>query len=197
MPPRPGLLVVLEYGRSLVDLIDSYGADPAAVARANRLRSPFDVQPGMMVFLPGVVATEAMARLQQVREAENRYIWPVHGRITSTYGPRHLGMGTSNFHRGIDIASPFGSPVSASRSGVVIFAGWSTQGYGNLIKLRHPDGTETWYGHFSKLLVSVGQSVKQGSVIGRVGSTGLSTGPHVHFEVHEKQGTVNPLNVLN
>lgn len=197
IPPAAGLLVVLADGESLAELTARYGADPAAVAQANHLRSPFDVVPGMALFLPGVAPTEALARLQQVREAENRFIWPVHGRITSTFGPRHLGLGTSNFHRGIDIAAPMGTPVAASRTGVVIFAGWSNQGYGNLVKLRHVDGSETWYGHFSKILVSVGQTVRQGATLGRVGSTGISTGPHVHFEVHEKQGAVNPLSVLN
>ncbi len=197
IPSGAGLIVTLEEGETLPDLLAAYDVDPTSVARANDLRSPFDVRPGMMLFLPGVRPTEALARLEKVREAENRFIWPVHGRITSRFGPRHLGMGTSNFHAGIDIAAPWGTPVGASRSGVVTFAGWSTRGYGNLVKIRHADGSETWYGHFSKILVHVGQSVKQGGTIGRVGSTGISTGPHVHFEVHESGRAVDPLSALN
>lgn len=197
VPPAAGLVVTLDEGQSLADLLDAYQVDPSAVARANHLRSPFDVRPGMLLFLPGVRPTEAMARLAKVREAENRFIWPVHGRITSRFGPRHLGMGTSDFHRGLDIAAPWGTPVVASRSGTVVFAGWSTRGYGNLVRIRHADGSETWYGHFSKILVHVGQYVQQGGTIGRVGSTGISTGPHVHFEVHEQGRAVDPLTELN
>src|SRR5690606_11630668 len=158
--------------------------------------SPFDVTPGMLVFLPGVEPTDALARLQKVREEENRYIWPLHGRLTSYFGPRNLGMGTSSFHRGIDIAAPWGTAVGAARSGTVTFAGWSSQGYGNLVRIRHADGSETWYGHFSSISVSVGQYVRQGNIIGRVGSTGISTGPHVHFELHERSRPIDPLIAL-
>ncbi|MEJ2289063.1 MAG: M23 family metallopeptidase [Deinococcales bacterium] len=193
IPPRQGLVVTLEAGQSLADVLSQYHVDPATVARANHLRSPFDVEPGMMLFLPGVVPTKALARLKKVREAEHRFIWPIQGRITSPYGPRNLGMGTAPFHRGIDIAAPWGTPVHASRSGVVIFAGWSNEGYGNLVRIRHPDGDETWYGHFSKILVHVGQYVDQGQVIGREGSTGISTGPHVHFEVLVHGRAVDPM----
>ncbi len=197
IPPREGLVVTLEPGQSLADVVSRYHVDPTEVARANHLRSPFDVQAGMMLFLPGVVPTKALSRLRKVRAAENRFIWPIHGRITSPYGWRNLGMGTSPFHRGIDIAAPWGTPVHASRSGVVIFAGWSNEGYGNLVRIRHSDGDETWYGHFSTILVHVGQYVEQGAVIGREGSTGISTGPHVHFEVHIHGRAVDPMTVLH
>ncbi len=197
IPTREGLVVTLEAGQSLADVLSKYHADPATVARANHLRSPFDVQPGMMLFLPGVVPTKALARLKKVRAAEHRFIWPIQGRITSPFGPRHLGMGTSNFHRGIDIAAPWGTPVHASRAGVIIYAGWSNEGYGNLVRIRSSDGDETWYGHFSKILVHVGQYVNQGQVIGREGSTGISTGPHVHFEVHIHGRAVDPMTVLH
>ncbi len=197
VPPSAGLVVRLGEGESVLDLLASYGLDPATFARANGLRSPFDVVPGMLLFLPKVVPTDALARLQKVREAENRYVWPIHGRLTSYFGPRNLGMGTSSFHRGVDIAAPSGTPVGAARGGTVTFAGWSTQGYGNLVRIRHADGSEAWYGHFSSISVSVGQYVNQGDRVGRVGSTGLSTGPHLHFEVHESNGNArDPLAVL-
>lgn len=196
IPPSAGLVVTLPDNGDVVTLLERHGVAPTAFARANGLRSPFDLTPGMLVFLPGVSPDEALARLQQVREEENRYIWPVHGRLTSYFGPRNLGMGTSSFHRGIDIAAPSGTPVGAARSGTVTFAGWSTQGYGNLVRVRHADGSEAWYGHFSSIAVSVGQYVSQGALVGRVGSTGLSTGPHLHFEVHESSGPVDPLSFL-
>lgn len=196
IPPSAGLVVRLGVGESVLDLVEENGLDPATFARANGLRSPFDVVPGMLVFLPDVAPTAALARLQKVREAENRYVWPLHGRLTSYYGPRNLGMGTSSFHRGIDIAAPSGTPIGAARAGTVTFAGWSTQGYGNLVRIRHADGSEGWYGHMSSIGVRVGQYVNQAERIGRVGSTGLSTGPHLHFEVHERSGPKDPLSVL-
>lgn len=196
IPPGSGLVVRLSNEGGIMDLLEEHDISPADFARANGLRSPFDLTPDMLLFLPGVEPSEAMARLQQVREEENRYIWPLHGRLTSYFGPRNLGMGTSSFHRGIDIAAPTGTPVGAARSGTVTFAGWSSQGYGNLVRLRHTDGSETWYAHFSSIAVSVGQYVSQGAIIGRVGSTGLSTGPHLHFELHERGQAIDPLGIL-
>jgi murein DD-endopeptidase MepM/ murein hydrolase activator NlpD len=196
VPPALGLVVTLQPGESLLDVVERHGVEPEALVRANQLRSPFDIAPGMLLFLPGVRPTEAMARLEKVREEENRYVWPLHGRLTSYFGPRNLGMGTSSFHRGIDVAAPWGTPVVAARSGTVTFAGWSTQGYGNLVRVRHAGNDETWYGHFSSIAVSVGQYVKQGQVIGYVGSTGISTGPHLHFELYEAGRAVDPLSML-
>lgn len=196
IPPSVGLVVRLAAVGDIMALLDEHGITPAEFSRANGLRSPFDLTPDMLLFLPGVQPSEAMARLQLVREEENRYIWPLHGRLTSYFGARNLGMGTSSFHRGIDIAAPTGTPVGSARSGTVTFAGWSTQGYGNLVRVRHADGSETWYGHFSSITVSVGQYVSQGATVGRVGSTGISTGPHLHFELHERGTPIDPLGML-
>ena len=196
VPPALGMVVTLRPGESILDVIDAYELEPGELARVNQLRSPFDIVPGMLLFLPGVRPVEAMARLERVREEENRYVWPLHGRLTSYFGPRNLGMGTSSFHRGVDIAAPWGTPVVASRSGTVTFAGWSSQGYGNLVKVRHAGGDETWYGHFSSIGVSVGQYVKQNQIVGYVGSTGISTGPHLHFELYTASRAVDPLSML-
>ncbi len=196
IPPTEGLVVQLDHPSFLTQLLDLYGADPVAVARANALRSPFDLRPGMLLFLPGVEPSAALERLAAVREAENRYIWPVHGRLTSYFGRRNLGMGTAAFHRGIDVAAPTGTPIVAARSGTVTFAGWSTRGYGNLVRIRHAGGAETWYAHASRILVSVGQYVNQGERIALVGSTGLSTGPHLHFELHVGGSAIDPLGEL-
>lgn len=196
IPPREGLVVTLDHPSLLTELLDHFGADPVSVARANALRSPFDLRAGMLLFLPDVAPAAALERLAAVREAENRYIWPVHGRLTSYFGRRNLGMGTAAFHRGIDVAAPTGTPIVAARSGTVVFSGWSTRGYGNLVRIRHADGSETWYAHASRLLVSVGQYVNQGQRIALVGSTGLSTGPHLHFELHVGGVAIDPLREL-
>ncbi len=196
IPPGDGLVVVLDDPSALGALLLAYDVDPVAVARANTLRSPFDLRPGMLLFLPGVEPTMALERLARVREAENRYVWPVHGRLTSYFGRRNLGMGTAAFHRGIDVAAPTGTPIVAARSGTVTYAGWSARGYGNLVRIRHAGGAETWYAHASRILVSVGQYVAQGERIALVGSTGLSTGPHLHFELHVGGSAIDPLSEL-
>ena len=164
---------------------------------ANELTSPLDLYPGMLLFLPDVRPSAALDRLLRVRELENLFLWPVHGRITSYFGRRNLGLGSSGFHRGVDVAAPHGTPIVASRRGTVSFAGWSPQGYGNLVKIRHLGGAETWYAHQSQILVDVGQFVAQGELIGRIGSTGISTGPHLHFELHRRGKALDPLTELN
>jgi murein DD-endopeptidase MepM/ murein hydrolase activator NlpD len=116
-------------------------------------------------------------------------IWPVHGPVTSEFGPRWGG-----FHPGIDIAPPFGTPIHAAKAGVVILAGW-VSGYGNYTLIDH-GGLVTGYGHQSRLAVTQGQTVTQGQVIGYEGSTGNSTGPHVHFEVRINGQVQNPRNYL-
>jgi murein DD-endopeptidase MepM/ murein hydrolase activator NlpD len=196
IPPSEGLVVTLQEEETLPEVIARYDIDPVALAKANELYSLADVRSGMMLFLPGVSPVESLERLARVREMENRYVWPVHGRITSYFGRRNLGLGTSNFHRGIDIAAPYGTLVVASRSGTVTFAGWSSQGYGNLVKIRHPGRAETWYAHNSNILVRPGQFIDQGDVIARIGSTGISTGPHLHFEIHEGNRADDPLPYL-
>ena len=196
IPPGEGLVVVLDHPLGLGELLLEYDADPLAVARANALRSPFDLRAGMLLFLPEVEPSAALERLAQVREAENRYVWPVHGRLTSYFGRRNLGMGTAAFHRGIDVAAPTGTPIVAARSGTVTYAGWSSRGYGNLVRVRHHGGDETWYAHASRILVSVGQHVSQGQTIALIGSTGLSTGPHLHFELHVGGSAIDPLGEL-
>ena len=119
--------------------------------------------------------------------------WPVDGRITSHYGLRkHPRDGFIHFHTAVDIASPPGSPVKATADGIVSYSGWSG-GYGNVVVIEHGHGFSTLYAHNKKNLVKVGQQVKRGDVIAKVGSTGTSTGPHVSYEVWENGKRVNPL----
>ncbi len=110
------------------------------------------------------------------------FVFPTEGEITSGFGYRvHPILGYSRFHAGIDIAAPEGTTVWASKEGEVILAGWNG-GYGNCVIIAHEGGMATLYGHMSELGVSEGQVVEQGETIGWVGSTGASTGPHLHFE---------------
>ncbi len=123
----------------------------------------------------------------------NGYIWPAKGMLTSGYGYRW-----GRLHKGIDIAAPVGTPVVAAADGVIISAGWNSGGYGNMVEIRHPDGSVTLYAHNSRIVVREGQQVTQGQQIADMGSTGYSTGPHSHFEVHlPGQGAVNPMAYLS
>jgi murein DD-endopeptidase MepM/ murein hydrolase activator NlpD len=120
------------------------------------------------------------------------YIWPTRGILTSGYGWRWGRM-----HRGLDVAAPTGTPIVAAAAGVVVTAGWNSGGYGNLVDIRHPDGSLTRYAHNSRLLVRSGQQVRQGQLISEMGSTGFSTGPHLHFEIHPSgRSAINPISFL-
>ncbi|MEH2402661.1 peptidoglycan DD-metalloendopeptidase family protein [Nostoc sp.] len=120
------------------------------------------------------------------------YNWPAKGTLTSGFGMRW-----GRPHKGIDIANSTGTPIAASADGVVEKAGWNKGGYGNVVDIRHPDGSLTRYAHNSKILVQPGQHVHQGQTIACMGSTGHSTGPHSHFEIHPPgKGAVNPIAFL-
>ena len=121
-----------------------------------------------------------------------KFIWPAKGTFTSGYGWRWGRM-----HRGIDIAAPTGTPVVASAAGVVTYSRYNRGGYGNLVEVTHPDGSLTLYAHNDRNLVRQGQFVSQGQKIAEMGSTGRSTGPHTHFELHSPgRGAINPVYLL-
>jgi murein DD-endopeptidase MepM/ murein hydrolase activator NlpD len=116
--------------------------------------------------------------------------WPAKGRLTSPFGPRG-----GRLHRGIDIAAATGTPIRATQDGTVRFAGWKG-GYGYTTDISHGGGLTTRAAHQSELLVRRGQRVRRGQIIGRVGSTGSSTGPHVHFEIAVRGEELDPLEIL-
>ncbi|TVS06210.1 MAG: M23 family metallopeptidase [Cyanobium sp. PLM2.Bin73] len=125
-------------------------------------------------------------------QGAHTWIWPASGVFTSGYGWRWGRM-----HRGIDVANNVGTPIKAARNGRVVFSGWNSGGFGYLVTLQHPDGSRSLYAHNSRLMVSVGQEVRQGTVIALMGSTGNSTGPHLHFEIHPAgSSAANPLTFL-
>ena len=130
-----------------------------------------------------------------VGEQRQGLIAPVSGRISSGYGRRrHPILGYTRMHAGIDFAARHGTPIHAVTDGTVQFAG-RHGGHGNYVKLSHGNGLGTGYGHMSRIAVRSGQRVKRGQVIGYVGSTGLSTGPHLHYELYRNGATVNPNSV--
>ena len=122
----------------------------------------------------------------------NGYSWPTKGTLTSGYGWRW-----GRLHKGIDIAAPIGTPIFAAASGEVISSGWHSGGYGNLIKMKHPDGSITLYAHNHRNLVRKGQKIRQGEQIAEMGNSGFSTGPHLHFEIRPNgDAAVNPMAFL-
>ena len=135
----------------------------------------------------------AALRARRGGEGHRSGILPLIGRLTSGFGLRVDPLGDGHkHHKGVDIAASAGSPIGAVEGGVVTHAGWRGN-YGNAVLVQHPDGTESLYGHCESLRVRVGQTVKPGQTIATVGSTGRSTGPHLHFELRENGEQVDPL----
>jgi YD repeat-containing protein len=149
--------------------------------------SPFNANPGDAegeLGNPGDRTTPSRAS-----ETNLAFLWPAEGKVTSRFGRRWGRM-----HKGIDIAGPTGTPIHAAADGIVIQAGWNSGGYGNLVEIRHTDGTTTRYGHNSRLSVAVGQTIRQGQQVAEMGSTGHSTGSHLHFEIRPGGAdAVNPI----
>ena len=143
--------------------------------------------PGSFPFDPSLVGGSGAA------DSHIPSIWPTTGVVTSPYG---LRWGGTDFHPGMDIANDMGTPIVATADGVVEYAGWNSGGYGNMVDINHGNGIMTRYGHASQVVVSTGQQVKRGQLIAYMGSTGFSTGPHVHYEVHINGNRVNPISYL-
>ena len=149
--------------------------------------------------LNAALAAESSRSSKSVYTGNGQFAWPSDSstRITSSYGYRtHPISGKQSLHRGIDIGAALGSNVLAAESGTVITAGWNNS-YGYYITINHGGGLVTLYAHNSKLLVSKGDKVTKGQVIAKCGSTGNSTGPHIHFEVQLNGALQNPMNYLN
>lgn len=120
----------------------------------------------------------------------DRMVWPATGRLTSGYGHR-----SGRMHRGIDIAAPVGTPIRAAQDGSVSFVGWRG-GYGLTVEIRHGGRLRTRYAHQSEVAVTRGQRVRRGQVLGRIGTTGSSTGPHLHFELAVAGADRDPAHAL-
>jgi len=137
----------------------------------------------------------AMTALPRVHWGAVGFRAPLQGAISSRFGWRSLTVNGNHYHGGVDLAAPWGTEVDAARDGVVVKAGWGGT-YGQTVFLDHGDGSQTRYAHLSRILVRVGQVVRQGDALGQVGSTGASTGPHLHFELRFDGRAVDPLAYL-
>lgn len=172
-------------GETLYGIARRYGVSVAVLAALNGLRDPNRLEAGRVLLLPSAPGSAAA----EPSPPEAPLVWPVAGDSTVTSG---FGRRWGRFHHGVDIAAPLGAPVGAVLAGRVVFTGWRGA-YGRLVILEHAGGWRSYYAHLARIDVRPGQRVSAGTVIGRVGSSGHSTGPHVHLELHVDGRPVDPL----
>ncbi len=182
-----GTVHVVQEGETISDLSQRYEVSVEKILQTNWGLDPDSIAAGDEVVIPGAQPLDFADRGGSL----DSFVWPVQGGyISSRYGPRWGG-----FHHGIDIAVSTGTPVVAAKCGRVVFSGWYGS-YGNVVDIDHGSGVMTRYAHNQTLLVRRGQFVYQGQVIAYSGNTGRSTGPHLHFEIHHNDRTVNPIHYL-
>ena len=195
IPSMPGILyTVKQTGETPETIAAKFEVSADKCALVNSLSKNAAMDSGVTIFVPD-------AELDWVTKQEingDLFRRPLHGRywLSSYYGWRKSPFtGSRTFHSGIDMAAPHGTPVYASLPGRVAAVGYN-ETYGNYVIISHHSGYRTLYGHMSAVLVVRGQNVDMNTRIGRVGNTGLSTGPHLHFTVFKGGKTVNPLGLL-
>jgi murein DD-endopeptidase MepM/ murein hydrolase activator NlpD len=193
IPSLDGLIYTVRRGDTLTGLSVRYHVSVEDLLDCNDLSSHV-VAVGAQLFIPG-----AKLSSDSIRHAMGElFMYPlsVSWRLTSNFGPRPDPFtGVSSFHTGIDMAVPPGTPIRAAMSGTVIAVGY-TNIFGNYVIINHGNGYQTLYAHMSKVLAHTGQELSQGTRIGLVGSTGYSTGPHLHFTVYKNGKLIDPLSVL-
>jgi murein DD-endopeptidase MepM/ murein hydrolase activator NlpD len=194
-----GIFHVVQPGESLFRIGKAYGTTADELARANGIREPRQITVGQRIFIPGAArqipveivtpaeGTAAARGTPRNSGQERNFLWPVSGSLNSGFGPRG-----SSFHDGVDISAPEGTPIHAVEDGGVIFSD-QLRGYGNIIIVRHTGGVVSVYAHNQVNLVREGQHVARGEIIGRVGSTGRVTGPHLHFEIRHNNLAQDPM----
>ncbi len=179
---------------TLISICRTYQADLQEVAEINGITDADHIQVGQTIFIPDaekVVLDRQPPKTRQkvaIEKWTGQFIWPVDGVLTSKFGIRG-----GRRHDGIDIGAPEGTEIRAAANGTVMYAGNQQTGYGNLIIISHANDMITVYAHNQKNLVKEKNEVKRGQVIGLVGRTGRSTGPHLHFEIRKRTKPRNPL----
>jgi murein DD-endopeptidase MepM/ murein hydrolase activator NlpD len=195
-----GIYHVVGRGENLFRIGKAYGIDYHDLARENGIADPGRIEVGQRVFIPGasrrlpvdviapLATSEGALEPGEARVATGKFVWPMRiGTLSSHFGPRN-----GTFHDGIDIAAPEGTPVYASRDGRVVYSD-QIPGYGNIVIVEHGDGLASVYAHNSRNEVAQGDAVRQGEEISRVGRTGRTTGPNLHFEIRNGNVARNPL----
>jgi len=205
IPNQDGIFVKVAKNDNVARLADKYGSYKQAVYAANLMSDETQLKIGSEIFLPGAkfaavtasaVGTSSRSARSTITASSRKFRWPVMGKISSVFGWRRSPFGRRRvFHSGLDIRAPRGRGIVAAGDGRVVHSGWMG-GYGKTIVISHPGGISTLYGHCSSLLVRNGATVRSGQQIARVGSTGRSTGNHLHFEVRRNGTPQNPLRYL-
>ena len=196
IPDTPGILHTVQKNETLEDIALRYQVGLPIVIEANEIVDPDFIQANTDLFLPHATLTNRFRKQLLNKHVNPKFILPARGRISDGYGYRiHPVLKRRRLHKGIDIAAKTGSTVKAAAGGHVSFSG-TMGGYGKLIIIDHVGGYETRYAHNSRLLVKQGQRVRQGQKIALVGNTGLTTGPHLHFEIRKHQKATNPKTYL-
>lgn len=191
---RQSKLLAAKSAATTVDSSDSLSSDDYAtsVDQLDALRTTALSGVAAGALSVGLGSSDTLT--DWVRLADAPSLWPVMGRITSSFGERTdpmSGSGKGEFHRGIDIAADYGDAVHATADGVVVNAGMAS-GYGREVVLGHGHGVKTLYAHLSAMTVQTGETVSRGQIIGYIGQSGRSTGPHLHYEVRIHETPVNP-----
>ncbi|MFP4482264.1 MAG: peptidoglycan DD-metalloendopeptidase family protein [Thermovirgaceae bacterium] len=198
IPNQDGVFYKTKKGDTLAKIASKYGLPVEAIREVNGFEGT-NLAAGKELFLPGakpVASVYNVAKGSSGSSVSAGFRWPLSGRITSGYGwRRHPFTQRRDFHTGIDIKGPTGRIIRASKAGRVVYSGWMG-GYGRVVVIDHGKDYSTLYAHCSSLLVRKGQRVSAGQAIGKVGSSGRATGPHLHFEVRYKNKAMNPLKVL-
>ena len=190
IPTKIGIAYKVKRGDNLSRISKKYKISIKKIRNTNKMNS-YILHQGQTIFLPNAKPLPIIRY-----KYRNQFLWPVKGKITSRYGWRkHPVLRHKHFHQGIDIGAKQGTRIKAVAKGVVIYASKSG-GYGRLVILRHKQNYLSAYAHCSKLYVRKGKTVKRGQVIAKVGSSGLATGSHLHFEVKRYQKNVNPILAL-
>lgn len=184
---KQGVYHTVKKGQTLWRIARTYGVKLEAIARVNGIPDASRIKAGQKIFIPGARRVKYV-EVKKNRYAKPKFIWPVKGKFTSSFGMRN-----NRRHDGIDIAAPKGSYIKVSASGKVIFSGWGPTGYGKIVIVKHSGDLITVYAHNQKNIVKKGQYVRQGEYIARIGNTGRTTGPHLHFEVRRNRTPQDPL----
>ena len=198
VPNQDGLFHKVKKGDTLAAIAKKYKTETERIGKANPDIDLDTLKVDMNIFIPGATPASSVFNLSDGRASSHSrgFRWPVAGRINSPFGwRRHPITRKRNFHTGIDIKANTGRTIRAAKNGRVVYSGWMG-GYGRVVVINHGDGYSTLYAHCSSLLVRKGHRVTSGQAIAKVGSSGRTTGPHLHFEVRKSNKPVNPLSVL-
>ena len=191
-----GVVHTVQPGQTLTDIAITYSVPIESIAQANGITDPSKIYAGERILIPGVTKTFWDDVVKLSKGKHTQFIWPLQGEVVSGFGWRtHPVLGTWHHHNGIDIDVPEGTIVHAGGSGKVYFTG-EQEGYGTTIIIEHPNDFYTIYGHLSVVYVHQGQFVEVGQEIAESGNTGISSGPHLHFEIRNGEFPVDPIRYL-